>query len=127
MHCYCSRTATSRYCVIQNKRSLRIKRSGVRTTGTITAISGQLNREDNPVNIQYYVIGTSQIINKRFLAAGLPYKVGDRLPLYYDRGNPNKMLMGSGEIYNLLLIFTVIIAVAFIILGSLIVRDGFAS
>lgn len=92
----------------------RMKRDGVKTMSTVRQLSGNALKGLNTVVIEYPVEGSNQVVQKQITVAGTPYLVGDKLPLYYDRNNPNKMLLDSGKGFIFLLVFTLLLAAFFI-------------
>lgn len=95
-------------------RVKRMKRDGVKTTGTIRQLIGNSLKGLNGVIIEYPLEDSNQVVQKQIRVAGLPYQVGDKLPLYYNRTDPGKMVFDSGKGFIVLLIFTLLIAVAMI-------------
>jgi len=93
----------------------RMKKSGVKAIGTIRDVPYGSLRQINKVLIEYIVKETGNVIIKDIPVAGRPYQVGDKLPLYYDRNNPNKMQLDSGKNFIFLLLFTLFLAIFFII------------
>lgn len=92
----------------------RMKRDGVKTMSTVRQLSGNALKGLNTVVIEYPVEGSNQVVQKQITVAGIPYRVGDKLPLYYDRNNPGKMLLDSGKGFIVLLVFTLLLAAFFI-------------
>lgn len=92
----------------------RMKRNGVKTVGTIRELSGSSLKGLNSAVIEYPIEGSYEVVQKQISIAGMPYQVGDQLPLYYDRNNPGKMLFDSGKSFMILLIFTLLLAAFFI-------------
>ena len=92
----------------------RMKSNGVKVTGIVRQLSGSTNRSLNSMVIEYPVTGTNYTITKQLTVAGMPYQVGDELPLYYDSKNPEKMLFDSGKSFIMLIVFTLLIAAFFI-------------
>jgi hypothetical protein len=95
-------------------RVKRMKRTGVKTVGTIRELSGSSLKGLNSLVIEYSIEGSNEVVQKQISVAGMPYRVGDQLPLYYDRNDPNKMLFDSGKSFIILLVFTLLLAVFFI-------------
>jgi hypothetical protein len=95
-------------------RVKRMKRDGVKTMSTVRQLSGNALRGLNTVVIEYPVEGSNQFVQKQITVAGMPYQVGDKLPLYYDRKNPGKILLDSGKGFIVLLVFTLLLAAFFI-------------
>lgn len=87
-----------------------MKKDGVKTTGTIRRLIGSSLKGLNSVIIEYPIEGSNQLVQKQITVAGLPYQVGDKLPLYYDPNDPNKMIFDSGKGFIMLLIFTLLLA-----------------
>lgn len=91
-----------------------MKRNGVKTMGTIRELSGSSLKGLNSVVIEYPIKGSSEVVQKHVSVAGMPYRAGDQLPLYYDRNDPDKMLFDSGKSFIVLLVFTLLLAAFFI-------------
>ena len=104
----------------------RMKRDGVKTTGTIRQLTGRSLKGLNSVIIEYPIEGSKQVIQKRITVAGLPYQTGDKLPLYYDRSDPNKMLIDSGKGFIVLIVFTLLLA-AFSIAACFLIDKSIAA
>jgi len=92
-------------------RVKRMKKYGVKATGEVLDVPFGTPRALNRVLIEYTVKETGVVIKKGITVAGLPYQAGDKLPLYYDRQDPHKMLLDSGSGFTLMLVFTLLIAV----------------
>ncbi len=92
----------------------RMKKDGLKTTATVRQLIGNSLKGLNSVIIEYPVENNHQVIQKRITVAGLPYQVGDKLPLYYDRNDPNKVQFDSGKGFIVLLIFTLLLAAGMI-------------
>lgn len=92
----------------------RMKRDGVKTTATIRQLIGNSLKGLNSVVIEYPTESSNLVIQKRITVAGMPYQVGDKLPLYYDRNDPNNVQFDSGKGFIVLLIFTLLLAAAMI-------------
>ncbi|HMS35028.1 MAG TPA: DUF3592 domain-containing protein [Ignavibacteria bacterium] len=94
---------------INGKR--RMEKNGVKTTGTVSQTPSGTFRGINKVLIEYRINETGIIIKKEISVAGLPYKEGDKLPLYYDKNDPGKIQLDSGRGFIFMLVFTFLIAV----------------
>jgi hypothetical protein len=103
---------------IQNVR--RMKKSGIRTYAVVTQVPGGNLRSLNSVTIEYIVPEKRTIYRRSISVAGVPYKVGDKLPMYYDKNNPEKMLLDSGKVFIFMVIFTLLIAIFGIVVCFLI-------
>lgn len=89
----------------------KLEKYGVKTTGTVCQTPLGTLRGINKILIEYRINETGIIIRKDIAVAGLPYKEGDKLPLYYDKDDPGKMQLDSGKGFIFMLVFTLIIAV----------------
>src|SRR6185295_19960418 len=78
-------------------RQKKMKRNGIKSTDTVLQLSGNSLRGLNRLLIQYPVTATGEIIRKEIIVAGVPYKTGDNLPMYYDRNNPHRMILDGGK------------------------------
>ena len=89
----------------------RMKKYGVKATGEVLDVPFGTLRGLNRVVIGYTVKETGAVITKEITVAGLPYQAGDKLPMYYDRQDPHKMLLDAGSGFTFMLVFTLLIAV----------------
>lgn len=89
----------------------KMEKYGVKTTGIVCQTPLGTHRGINKVLIEYRINETGIIIKKEISVAGLPYKEGDKLPLYYDKDDPGKIQLDSGKGFIFMLVFTFIIAV----------------
>ena len=78
--------------------------------GTVRSTNGTSGRSLNTIIIEYPLDGTAETIVKEVPVAGMPYHVGQMLPLYYQPNDPRKMQFDSGKNFIFLLVFTGIIA-----------------
>jgi len=92
------------------KKVQKLKKNGVKTTGIVRGISGSPSSKLSRIVIDYFLEGTNQYIRKELTVAGMPYSVGQELPLYYDPKDPNKMAFDSGKGFIAMIIFTLLIA-----------------
>jgi hypothetical protein len=92
----------------------KLKKKGVSTTAVVRDVYGVSIRGLNAVRVEYKVKETGEIVSKNLRVAGLPYSVGDELPVIYDPVKPRRMQPDMKKGYIPILIFTVIIA-AFIL------------
>jgi len=104
----------------------RMKRNGVKTVGTIRELSGNSLKGLNSAIIEYPIEGSNEVVQKQISVAGMPYQVGDQLPLYYDRNSPGKMMFDSGKSFTILLIFTLLLA-AFFIAACFMINNSIAA
>jgi len=89
----------------------RMKKFGVKAAGTVREVPFGSYRNMNKVLIEYTVKGNAKVITKEIIVAGMPYQVGDNLPLYYDSQNPHKMVLDSGKGFTIMLLFTLLLAI----------------
>lgn len=92
-------------------RVKRMKKYGENATATVLDVPFGTLRGLNRVLIEYTVKETGTVIKKEITVAGLPYQAGDKLPMYYDRQDPQKMLLDAGSGFTFMLVFTLLIAV----------------
>ena len=104
----------------------RMKKNGVKTTCIIRDVPFGTLRGLNRVMIEYRLNESGIVIKKEITVAGMPYKAGDSLPIYYDRSDPEKMLLDSGSGFSLLLLFTILLA-AFVITACYLIYTGILS
>ena len=96
--------------LIRKNSNDKLRKFGVATTATVTQIFGRSFRGINLVEIKYRVIETGETITKNIRVAGIPYAVGDELPVFYDPGNPKRMQLDMKKGFTGMLVFTIIIA-----------------
>jgi len=101
------------FAIILYKRNKvkRMKKFGVKGVGTVRDVPFGSYRHLNKVLIEYTVKENGTVITKEITVAGLPYQVGDNLPLYYDKQNPHKMALDSGSGFTIMLLFTLLLAI----------------
>ncbi|HMI79406.1 MAG TPA: DUF3592 domain-containing protein [Ferruginibacter sp.] len=92
------------------KKVQRMKKNGIKTTGIVRGISGSPTAKLSRIVIDYLSEDTNQYIRKELTVAGMPYAVGQELPLYYDKKDPYKMVFDSGKGFIPMIIFTLLIA-----------------
>ncbi len=108
------------------KKLKNMKKFGVQSTATVTQLFGRTYKGLNKVMIDYPVWETASVHSKHIIVAGVPYSQGDKLTIYYKRGNPDKMVLDQGKSWALPLVFTSIIA-AFYIFACYMVYKGVQS
>ena len=96
------------------KRLKRRKQTWIKTTATVRQIFGFSYRSINIFQIEYTITGTKETFTKKIPVGGLPYTIGDNLPIIYNPQNPRKILLDAGKSFTPLLIFTLIIAAAIV-------------
>src|SRR5687767_11415407 len=95
----------------RKRKNDRLKKTGVTTTGIVKNVHGFSARSINLVEVEYRVNETGEMISKNLRVAGLPYTVGDELPMIYDPKNPKRMQLDfKKKDFIPMLIFTIIIA-----------------
>lgn len=104
----------------------RMKKTGVKTTCIIRNVPSGTLRGLNRVMIEYRLSESGIIITKEITVAGIPYKTGDILPIYYDRNDPEKMLLNSESGFSVLLLFTILLG-AFVITACYLIYSGIRS
>lgn len=92
----------------------RMKSNGIKTTALIKEVFGVSHHHLNSVVIEYLVEDTRQVITKKILVAGLPYQVGDHIPIYYNKQRPTKMLVDAGKNFTFSIVFTLLLAIILI-------------
>jgi hypothetical protein len=98
--------------VLYRIRSInRLKKNGVKTTGIVCETPQGTLRGLNRVLIEYKINESGILFKKEITVAGLPYKAGNKLPIYYDINDPGKIQLDSGSGFTFMLIFTFLIAV----------------
>ena len=96
------------------KRLKRRKQTWIKTTAIVRQIFGFSYRSINIFLIEYTIASTGETFTKKIPVAGLPYTVGDSLPIIYNPQNPRKILLDAGKSFTPMLVFTLIIATAII-------------
>jgi len=100
-----------------------LKKYGGKSTGTVLQLKGSGTKSINSVVIRYFLENSKHYVEKEINVAGMPYHVGQELPLYYDRNDPHKMSLDSGKAFIPLVIFTLLIAAFSIVACFLINRS----
>lgn len=95
-------------------RLKQMKINGIKTNALIKEVFGVSHRHLNSVVIEYSVEETRQVITKKIVVAGLPYQVGDHIPIYYNKQRPTKMLVDAGKNFTFSIVFTLLIAIILI-------------
>ena len=103
-----------------------MKKNGIKTTCIIRDVSFGTLRGMNRVMVEYRLNESTIIIAKEITVAGMPYKAGDSLPMYYDRNDPEKMLLDSGSGFSVQLLLTILLA-AFVITACYLIYTGILS
>ena len=94
---------------------------------TVRQIFGFSYRSINIFLIEYTIAITGETISKKIPVAGLPYAIGESLPIIYNPQNPRKMLLDAGKkSFTGMMVFTLLIA-AFIIFACFMIQKGVAS
>ncbi|MPR36309.1 DUF3592 domain-containing protein [Salmonirosea aquatica] len=88
----------------------RMKEQGTHVMGTIREVSGSTGKSLNSAIIQYTIVETGESVGLRITVAGMPYQIGQQLPLYYNKQNPADIQLDSGKGFIFQLIFTGLIA-----------------
>src|SRR5688500_16891702 len=96
--------------LIRKSKNDRLKKIGVMTTAIVKNIHGFSTRSINVFEVEYRVKETGETISKNLRVAGLPYAVGDELPMIYDPRDPRRMQLDFKKGFLPMLIFTIIIA-----------------
>ena len=108
------------------KRLKRRKQTWIKTTATVRQIFGFSYRSINIFQIEYTIAGTRETFTKKIPVAGLPYAIGDSLPIIYNPQNPRKILLDAGKSFIPMLVFTLLIA-AFVIFASFMINKSIVS
>jgi hypothetical protein len=108
------------------KRLKRRRQTWIKTMATVRQIFGFSYRYINVFLIEYTIAATGEVISKKIPVAGLPYAVGETLPVIYNPQNPRKILLDAGKSFTGMLIFTLLIA-AIIIFACFMIQKGVAS
>jgi hypothetical protein len=99
------------FVILYRKRKFeRMRDTGIATTGIIRSINGFSYRGLNHMQIEYRVKETGQVIKKDLVIAGLPYTVGQELPMFYDPVRPTRMRLDMKKSFLPMIVFTLLIA-----------------
>jgi len=88
----------------------KLQKHGTRTLGIVREIYGYNPRMINRVLIEFPVQETGKIISKKINVAGIPYNVGDQIPLFYDPKRPHNIRLDYKKGFIPMLVFTLLIA-----------------
>ena len=102
--------------VYKMKRTSKMKSNGLPTTAVVRELYGDSVRGINRVLIEYRT-AEGMFISKQIFVGGMPYSVGQSLPVYYDANDPYNMVLDPGKTYIGILIFTLLVA-AFMIFAA---------
>jgi Protein of unknown function (DUF3592) len=108
------------------KKANKIKREGIKTTGIVRGMSGSHSSKLSSLVIDYYINETNQWVRKNLIVSGRPYEVGQELPLYYDRKDPNKMAVGEGKGHIVMIVLTLLLA-AFVVAACFLINRDLAN
>jgi hypothetical protein len=104
--------------VYKMKRLERRRLTWTKTMATVREIYGFSYRSINIFLIEFTNPETKETITKKIPVAGLPYAIGETLPIIYNPQNPRKILLDAGKkSFTGMMVFTLLIA-AFIIKPS---------
>ena len=112
--------------VYKMKRLQRRRKTGVKTNAIVKEIYGFSYRSINIFLIEYTIAGTGETISKKIPVAGLPYAIGESLPIIYNPQKPRKILLDAGKSFTPLLVFTLLIA-AFVIAACFMINRSIAN
>lgn len=93
----------------------RWRKNAVATTATVVQIPMGFFNRLTTITIRYTIYKTGQVIEKQITIAGNPYSVGQQLPLLYKKEKPTETMLDSGKSYTMVLVFTIFIALFFIL------------
>ena len=99
--------------ILKARGHRRLMRTGVKTHGTVRQVLGSSDDNLNVINIEYQT--DRGPILTRVRVAGLPYKVGQQLPLIHAADDPQRMMLGWRSVHPLLIGLTGAIAIFFLI------------
>ena len=108
--------------LIRKNSNDKLKKHGIATTAVVRDVYGVSLRGINQVRVEYRVIDTGKVLSKNLRVAGIPYSIGDELPVIYDPVNPKRMQLDMRKGYIPVLIFTIIIA-AFVIFACFKIKE----
>ncbi|HMK04827.1 MAG TPA: DUF3592 domain-containing protein [Ferruginibacter sp.] len=108
------------------RRVQRMKREGIKTMAIVRGISGSPGAKLSGMVIDYFIEDSNQWMRKQLTVAGMPYSVGQELPVYYDKKHPHKMVLDPGKGSIVMIIFTLLIA-AFVIAACFFINKDLAN
>lgn len=112
--------------VYKMKRLQRRRKTWVKTTAIVKEIYGFSYRSINIYLIEYTIAGTGETISKKIPVAGLPYAIGESLPIIYNPQKPRKILLDAGKSFTPMLVFTLVLAI-FIIAACFMINKSLVS
>ena len=74
-----------------------LKRGGVKAVGVVRSMSASPGSSISTVTVEYYLKDLKYTVSKQVKVGGMPYKIGQELPLYYEKKNPHNMVLDSGK------------------------------
>lgn len=100
--------------VYKMKRLEGRRKTWAKTNAIVKEIYGFSYRSVNIYVIEYTIAATGETLTKKIPVAGLPYAVGESLPIIYNPQNPRKILLDAGKSFTPMLVFTLFIAILII-------------
>jgi hypothetical protein len=105
------------------RRIKRMQKDAVKTTATVKQFYTRSIKGMNRVLIEFTIVETGQVIEQEIIVGGMPYAIGDELPLLYEKDNPAKNILDPGKSYIAILIFTLLLA-AFMIFACYMIEGS---
>ena len=93
----------------------------------ILSLNGEGKMSKSKPEGAIFLTDSPEVITKKIPVAGLPYAVGESLPIIYNPQNSRKILLDAGKkSFTGMLVFTLLIA-AFIIFACFMIQKGIAN
>ena len=95
------------------KRINKMRMAGIKTTAVVKELYGMQLRGINKVLIEFN-LETGQLVSQVITVGGVPYKLGDKLPLIYERNNPAKNIVDPGKYYKIISVIAFLLGIGMI-------------
>jgi hypothetical protein len=105
------------------RRIKRMQKDAVKTTATVKQFYTRSIKGMNRVLIEFTIVETGRVIEQEIIVGGMPYAIGDELPLLYEKDNPAKNILDPDKSYIAILIFTLLLA-AFMIFACYMIQGS---
>ncbi len=104
------------------KRFKRMRQQGIKTTATVKEIYGRSAKGMNRIGIEFK-LETGQLVSQEIIVGGMPYDIGDELPLIYERADPAKNIPDPGNSYIIIVVFAFLLAI-FVLFACYKIQQG---
>lgn len=95
------------------KRINKMRMTGIKTIAVVKELYGMQLRGINKVLIEFN-LETDQLVSHVLTVRGVPYKLGDKLPLIYERNNPGKNIVDPGKYYTIISVIAFLLGMGMI-------------